>query len=173
MAYLYNLSTIDIDYNLIDLEIFRGQITLVTNVASFWGLTPATYTFYTKLYNKLVSRGFQILAFPCNQFANQEPYNNSWIKHFVRDEYNGTYPLFTKVDVNGPDTTAVFDFLKTAFTGDIEWNFVKFIVDHQGAPLRRFSTAVSDFPVVESFIIEMLDQRDRSYNGTMVPIIGT
>jgi len=137
-------------------------------------LTPATYTFYTALYNKYVSRGFQILAYPCNQFGNQEPNDNQWIKEFIRDKYGGEYPIFNKTIVNGKDNevTPVFRFLKNAFPGDIEWNFVKFIVDHNGVPLKRFSTGVDLFPAVEKFIVSMLDQRDAYYNGTMKPIIG-
>jgi len=124
------------------------------------------------MYNKYQSRGFQILCFPCNQFGDQEPFNNTWIKDFVRNKYNGTYPLFNKTLVNGPYTDSVFQFLKIAFPGELEWNFVKFIVDHNGVPLRRFSTPVDLFPGIEQFIVTMLDQRDRLYNGTMVPIIG-
>jgi len=111
------------------------------------------------------------LAFPCNQFADQEPYNNTWIKEFVK-QYGVTFPLFNKTIVNGPDTDNVFSFLKRAFPGDLEWNFVKFIVDHNGAPLRRFSTPVSEFKDIELFVELMLDQRDRLYNGTMKTIIG-
>jgi len=125
------------------------------------------------MYNKYRSRGFSILCFPCNQFGNQEPYNNSWIEEFVRSPpYNGTYPLFNKTIVNGPDTDMVFSYLKYAFKGDIEWNFVKFIVDHNGVPVRRFTTTTDLFDEIEKFIVLMLDQRDRYYNGTMVPVIG-
>jgi len=136
-------------------------------------LTPATYTFYTYLYRKYAYRGFTILGFPCNQFGDQEPYNNTWIKNFTRVGYDVTFPLFNKTIVNGPDTDSVFTFLKNAFPGELEWNFVKFIVDQNGAPLRRFSTPVSEFPEIEAFLVLMMDQRDRLYNGTMKTIIPT
>jgi len=173
-GYLYNYTDIDIDLNKVDLRIFRGNISIVSNVASFWGLTPATYTFYTALYTKLVSRGFSILAYPCNQFGNQEPNDNEWIKDFIRVKYGGMYPIFNKTLVNEGEGEVhpAFKFLKTAFKGELEWNFVKFIVDHNGVPLKRFSTGVDEFPAVEKFILQMLDQRDALYNGTMVPIIG-
>lgn len=90
----------------------------------------------------------------------------------MRNQYHGYFPLFNKTIVNGPDTDQVFQFLKIAFPGELEWNFVKFIVDQNGAPLRRFSTPVDEFPAIEQFIVSMLDQRDRLYNGTMTPIIG-
>jgi len=112
------------------------------------------------------------LAFPCNQFANQEPYNNSFIEDFVRNGYHGYYPLFNKTLVNGPDTDQVFQFLKIAFPGELEWNFVKFFVDQNGAPIKRYSTGVDEFPDIEAFLVSMLDQRDALYNGTMAPIIG-
>jgi len=134
-------------------------------------LTPATYTFYTKLYRAYAYRGFTILGFPCNQFGNQEPFNNTWIKNFTHTLYDVTFPLFNKTIVNGPDTDSVFSFLKQAFPGELEWNFVKFFVDHNGAPLRRFSTQEAEFKEIETFIVTMLDQRDRLYIGTMVPII--
>ena len=84
------------------------------------------------------------------------------------------FPLFNKTIVNegdGYDVDPVFQFVKSAFPGELEWNFVKFFVDHQGAPIQRFSTPVSEFKEVERFIVQMLDQRDALYNGTMKPII--
>jgi len=84
-----------------------------------------------------------------------------------------TFPLFNKTLVNEPGPIdPIFLYLKHAFPGELEWNFVKFIVDHQGVPLRRFSTPLNEFEEIEKFIVEMLNQRDHWYNGTMKPMIG-
>jgi len=80
--------------------------------------------------------------------------------------------MFNKTLVNLPGPVdPVFQFVKKAFPGELEWNFVKFFVDQNGAPLRRFSTPLSEFKDIEVFLVQMLDQRDRLYNGTMTPII--
>ena len=92
------------------------------------------------------------------------------IKEFVK-QYDVTFPLFNKTLVNTPGTVdPVFAFLKQAFPGELEWNFVKFFVDELGAPLTRFSTPVSEFKDIELFLERMLDQRDRLHNGTMRPL---
>ena len=85
-------------------------------------------------------------------------------------QYGVTFPLFNKTLVNGPGTDPVFEFLRQAFPGELEWNFVKFFVDELGAPLTRFSTPLSEFEDIEKFLVLMLDQRDRLHNGTMKPI---
>jgi len=126
------------------------------------------------MYDRYSSRGFTILAWPCNQFGNQEPYNNTWIKNFVK-QYGVTFPMFNKTIVNENDDREkidpVFQFVKNAFPGELEWNFVKFIIDENGAPIKRFSTPLSEFKEIEEFVVTMLDQRDRLMNGTMIPII--
>jgi len=86
------------------------------------------------------------------------------------------FPMFNKTIVNegdGEPVDPVFQFVKSAFPGELEWNFVKFFVDQNGAPIRRFSTPVSEFKEIEKFVVQMLNQRDALYNGTMKPIIPT
>ena len=95
----------------------------------------------TEIYNKYSEYGFEILAFPCNQFLNQEPYDDAWIENFARGKYGAKYPMFHKIDVNGDNAHDVFRFLRrhsslynnsTGQVGDISWNFGKFLVDING-----------------------------------------
>ena len=92
------------------------------------------------LYDKYKSRGFVVLGFPCNQFGNQEPHDEATIKAMVAEKYGVTYPLFSKVDVNGPSAHPIFKFLKSfeSMDEDISWNFVKFLVDRSGKPVKRY-----------------------------------
>jgi len=109
------------------------------------------------LYDKYKSRGFVVLGFPCNQFGNQEPHDESTIKQMVAEKYGVTYPLFSKVDVNGPGTHPIFQFLKSFDTmgEDIGWNFVKFLVDRSGKPVKRYATTTNPM-TFESDIVELL-----------------
>ncbi len=97
-----------------------------------------------KLYKKYKSKGFEILAFPCNQFGNQEPGSNEEIKNFCSTKYNVTFKLFDKIDVNGPNAHPLYNFLKEAKPGlmgtkDIKWNFTKFLIDKQGNVVERYA----------------------------------
>lgn len=82
-------------------------------------------------------QGLAVIAFPCNQFGNQEPFSNEEIRKFAFEKYHATFPIFDKIDVNGPNASPVYSYLKRAsHTGDIEWNYVKFLVSPQGKVLR-------------------------------------
>jgi glutathione peroxidase len=124
------------------LEIYRGQVLLIVNVASQCGFTPQ-YAGLEALYRKFRDQGFTVLGFPCNQFGHQERGDEIEIKNFCQLKYEVTFPLFAKLNVNGPNAHPLYDFLKTARPGllgtrRIKWNFTKFLVDREGNVVRRF-----------------------------------
>ena len=121
---------------------YRDTVCLVVNVASKCGLTPQ-YDGLQRLYTRFKDRGFEILAFPCNQFAGQEPGSDAEIAEFCRNEYDVSFPLFSKIDVNGDGAAPLYGWLTAAQTqpegpGDVKWNFGKFLIDRSGAPVARF-----------------------------------
>ena len=129
-----------------DLSQYKGKALLVVNVASKCGLTPQ-YEGLEKLHETYGSRGFEVLGFPCNQFMGQEPGTPEEIREFCSTEYNVTFPLSEKIDVNGAQRHAVYSELtKSAdaegHDGDIRWNFEKFLVGRDGDVIARFSPMV-------------------------------
>ncbi|HUO58009.1 MAG TPA: glutathione peroxidase [bacterium] len=125
---------------------YKGKVLLIVNVASKCGHTPQ-YAGLEKLYEKYKDKGFVILGFPCNQFREQEPGTNAEIKAFCTSKYNVTFPLFSKIEVNGDKAHPLYQFLKKAEPEadgktDIGWNFTKFLIDRKGHPLKRFVTKV-------------------------------
>jgi len=112
-------------------------------------LTPKTYTQLQALYEKYRERGFVVLGFPCNQFGRQEPGTNQEIKQFAQFTYSVTFPMFSKIDVNGSNAHPLFLFLRAQLTGtlgsSIKWNFTKFLVDRKGRPLKRFGPPTLPF----------------------------
>ncbi|KAH9312624.1 hypothetical protein KI387_027659, partial [Taxus chinensis] len=133
----------DIKGNDVDLRDYKGKVLLIVNVASQCGFTNSNYGALTKLYNKYKDKDFEILAFPCNQFLSQEPGTNEQIKDFACTTYKAEFPIFGKVDVNGPNTVPVYTFLKSSKSGfmgpRIKWNFTKFLVDKDGHVIDRYS----------------------------------
>ncbi|CAL9044089.1 probable glutathione peroxidase 4 [Musa acuminata AAA Group] len=131
----------------VDLGIYKGKVLLVVNVASKCGFTNSNYTQLTELYNKYKSKDFEILAFPCNQFLHQEPQTEQEIKDFACTRFKAEFPIFQKVKVNGPETVAVYKFLKASkpgFMGNrIKWNFTKFLIDKEGKVIGRYGTTKS------------------------------
>jgi glutathione peroxidase len=126
---------------------FKGKAVLVVNVASKCGLTPQ-YAGLQKLYDTYAKRGFAVLGFPCNQFAGQEPGSESEIAEFCSRNYGVTFPMFSKIDVNGPKRDPLYAWLAAQPTqpdgpGDILWNFGKFLVDKQGQVVARFNPRVA------------------------------
>ena len=127
----------------VPLRQFDGQVLLIVNVASRCGFTPQ-YTGLEALYEKYRERGFAVLGFPCNQFGSQEPGNEAEIASFCDLQFGVRFPLFAKVDVNGPNADPLWKYLKGAKPGllgieAIKWNFTKFLVDREGTVTRRFS----------------------------------
>jgi glutathione peroxidase len=120
-----------------------GKTLLLVNVASKCGLTPQ-YTGLEELHERYADQGFEVLGFPCNQFGGQEPGSAEEIQQFCSMTYGVTFPMFEKIDVNGPNRHPLYDQLtKTAdadgHDGDIRWNFEKFLVDPDGNVVARYS----------------------------------
>ncbi|XP_022155674.1 probable glutathione peroxidase 5 [Momordica charantia] len=145
----------------VDLSIYRGKVLLVVNVASKCGYTDSNYTQLTELYSKYKDKGFEILAFPCNQFLNQEPGSSQEAQEFACTRFKAEYPIFQKVSVNGPDTAPVYKFLKASKTGflgsRIKWNFTKFLVDKEGRAIKRYGTTTTPL-AIEADIKEVLGE---------------
>jgi glutathione peroxidase len=124
----------------------KGKVTLMVNVASKCGLTPQ-YEGLERIHEQYADRGFSVLGFPCNQFMGQEPGTPTEIAEFCSTNYNVTFPLFEKIDVNGDDRHPLYAELTDVpdgegYTGDIRWNFEKFLVAPDGAVLARFAPQV-------------------------------
>ena len=132
---------------------FKGKALLLVNVASRCGLTPQ-YTALEKLHEKLAPRGFSVIGFPCNQFGAQEPGTPEQIQTFCSTTYGVTFPLTEKIEVNGAGRHPIYQQLTqvadaTGHTGDIRWNFEKFVISADGSTITRFSTRVTpDDPAV-------------------------
>lgn len=125
------------------LEKYKGQVVLIVNVASKCGFTPQ-YKGLEELYQKYRPQGFMILGFPCNQFGAQEPGDNEEIQSFCKLTYDVSFPIMAKVDVNGENADPLFNWLKESAPGilgteGIKWNFTKFLIDKNGAVLKRFA----------------------------------
>jgi len=140
---VYDFRTKTIDGADVSLADYRGKVLLIVNVASRCGFTPQ-YKGLEELYREYKSRGFEVLGFPCNQFGSQEPGSEADIKNFCETSYEVTFPLFSKIDVNGSGAHPLYQFLEGARRGilgtkRIKWNFTKFLVDRQGQPIKRYS----------------------------------
>jgi glutathione peroxidase len=138
----------------------EGQALLLVNVASKCGLTPQ-YTGLEQLQQTYADRGFRVLGFPCNQFGGQEPGNAEEIETFCSTTYGVTFPMYEKIDVNGPKRHAIYEELAAVadgdgHDGDIRWNFEKFLVDPAGR-ITRFSPLVApDDPALVAAIEQAL-----------------
>ena len=147
---LYDFTVKDIDGKDVKLSDFKGKVILIVNVASQCGFTKQ-YTGLQEIYQKYKDKGFVVLGFPCNQFGGQEPGSEEDIKTFCSSNYNVTFPMFSKIDVNGDNTAPLYEFLKNEVKGivgtkDIKWNFTKFLIDKNGKVVDRFApqTAPAD-----------------------------
>jgi glutathione peroxidase len=140
---VYEFSAPLLDVRTISLDAFRGHVLLIVNTASKCGFTPQ-YAGLEKLYRRYKERGFSVLGFPCNQFGDQEPGAEAEIGAFCERNFGVSFPLFAKIEVNGPHAHPLYQFLKQAKpgifgTGRIQWNFTKFLVDRQGRVARRYA----------------------------------
>lgn len=115
---------------------YAGKLVLIVNTASRCGLTPQ-YGGLEALWRTYGDRGFVVLGFPCNQFAGQEPGDAKAIADFCALNYDVSFPLFAKIDVNGPNESPLYSWLKADHPGDIEWNFAKFLVGRDGRVAQR------------------------------------
>lgn len=121
----------------------QGKVLLVVNTASKCGFTPQ-YDGLEALWKQYGERGFEVLAFPCNQFGGQEPGTADQIEEFCKVNFGLSFPLMAKVEVNGPNETPLYSWLKSEAPGvmgtkSIKWNFTKFLIDRQGKVVRRYA----------------------------------
>ncbi|KAJ7958483.1 Glutathione peroxidase [Quillaja saponaria] len=148
---IHDFTVKDIDGKNVSLGNYKGKALLIVNVASKCGLTSSNYSELSHIYEKYKTQGFEILAFPCNQFGGQEPGSNPEIKQFACTRFKAEFPIFDKVDVNGPNTAPVYQFLKSSaggFLGDlVKWNFEKFLVDKNGRVVERYPPTTSPFQI--------------------------
>jgi glutathione peroxidase len=140
---VYDFSARDIEGTQQPLAEYRGKVLLFVNVASECGFTPQ-YAGLEALHRKYAARGFAVLGFPCNQFGAQEPGTEGEIRQFCAERFGVTFPLFAKIDVNGPQMHPVYAYLKAAEPGllgspGIKRNFTKFLVGKDGKPVRRYA----------------------------------
>lgn len=139
---IYDFTVQDIQGNEHDMGEFRGQVLLIVNTASKCGFTPQ-FEGLQALHGELEDKGLKVLGFPCNQFMNQDPGDNEAISQFCSLNYGVDFPMFAKVEVNGPGTHPLFRFLKQEAKGmmgseKVKWNFTKFLVNRDGEVVRRY-----------------------------------
>ena len=159
METIYNFSVKDGSLKDISLCKYKEKIILIVNVASYCGLTYQ-YKGLENIYKKFKDNDFEIIGFPCNQFAFQEPGNNEEIKEFCDTNYGITFKIMDKIKVNGPKADPLFKFLKKqksgiAGTPQIKWNFTKFLINRDGMVVKRFGPKVEP-KEIESSIQEIL-----------------
>ena len=143
MSSVYDFSAKDIDGQEQPLSRYNGKALLIVNVASKCGFTPQ-YAGLEALQRKFADKGFDVLGFPCDQFGHQEPGNEQEIKNFCSLTYEVSFPMFTKIEVNGEAAHPLYRFLKKEAKGllgseAIKWNFTKFLVDRDGKVVARYA----------------------------------
>lgn len=140
---IHAIAVKDIDGKDTTLAAYKGKVVLIVNVASKCGYTPQ-YKGLEAIYEKYKDKGFVVLGFPCNQFGQQEPGTNEEIKQFCSAKYNVTFPMFDKIEVNGPGRHPLYVALageKSPYPGNIKWNFSKFLIGREGKIIKRFDSA--------------------------------
>ncbi len=148
---IYDFTVIDIDNKEVKLSKYKDNVLLIVNVASLCGFTPQ-YEDLEKLYLKYKDNNFKILAFPSNQFSKQEPGNNEDIKTFCSVNFNTSFDMFSKINVNGDDAIPLYKFLKQQASGilgtkSIKWNFTKFLINKNGEVLNRYAPFTKPFNI--------------------------
>ncbi|MBO7360000.1 MAG: glutathione peroxidase [Clostridia bacterium] len=151
---VYDFTVTDNKGDSVSLRKFEGKVLLIVNTATRCGLTPQ-YEGLEALYEKYANRGFEILDFPCNQFAFQAPGSAEKIDSFCKLKYDTKFPRFAKIKVNGKDADPLYVYLKEQKPGRIGWNFAKFLVDRSGNVVGRFAPAEKPHKL-ESAIEELL-----------------
>ena len=158
MTTLYDFAMETIEGSTQSLNQYEGKVVVVVNTASKCGLTPQ-FKALEALYQNYKDQGLVILGFPCNQFANQDPAENTEIAAFCEKNYGVTFPMFSKIEVNGDKTAPLFEYLKEDAPGllgskGIKWNFTKFVINRHGQVVKRF--APKDKPEAMTNLIESL-----------------
>jgi glutathione peroxidase len=143
---IYNFTLNSIDGKPAPLADYKGKVVMIVNVASQCGYTPQ-YSALEAIYEKYKDQGFVILGFPANNFGAQEPGTNEEIKTFCSRKYSVTFPMYSKISVKGDDQAPLYGYLTketgAGITGDIKWNFTKFLIDRNGKVVQRFEPAVT------------------------------
>lgn len=138
----YDLSAVKMNGKEVKMDEYRGKVLLIVNTASKCGLTPQL-TELEEMYKEYKDRGFEILGFPCNQFAKQDPGSNKEISEFCLLNYGVSFNMFEKIDVNGESAHPIYKFLKSEAKGlmsnEIKWNFTKFLIDGEGNVVDRYA----------------------------------
>jgi glutathione peroxidase len=136
---VYDFTMDDIDGKPVNLGTYKGKVLLLVNTASLCGNTPQ-YSDLERVYEQYHEQGFEVLAFPANNFGQQEPGTNAEIKGFCLTKYSVSFPLFSKISVKGPDKHPLYQYLteQSPFPGEVEWNFQKYLVDRSGRIVARF-----------------------------------
>jgi glutathione peroxidase len=140
---IYDFEATTIDGQPQKMDTYRGKTLLIVNVASECGFTPQ-YTGLQELHDRFKDKGFAVLGFPCDQFGHQEPGSEEQIRNFCSTNYSITFPMFSKVEVNGDDAHPLYKYLRSERKGllgteSIKWNFTKFLVGSDGAVLKRYA----------------------------------
>ena len=156
MTSIYDFSAKTLDGTNTPLSAYRGKTLLIVNVASKCGFTPQ-YQGLEALYRKFAAKGLVVLGFPSNQFGHQEPGDSIEIRNFCSTNYDVTFPLFAKIDVNGSDADPLYKFLKGEARGilgteRIKWNFTKFLVDSGGKVVRRYAPTVKPASIEDDIV---------------------
>ena len=145
----------------VGLDNYKGKVLLIVNTALGCGFAPQ-YKGLEELYRKYKDQGFEILDFPCNQFANQAPETNEETQTICHMKYDTTFQTFAKIEVNGKNEHPLYHFLKSNSKGvlgnNIKWNFTKFLVDREGNVIERFSPTTEP-QKIETKIIELLEKK--------------
>ena len=160
---IYQFSATTINGQEVSLKDYQGKVLLIVNTASKCGFTPQ-FEGLESLYKELQSEGLEILGFPCNQFGSQDPGTGDEIQEFCQLNYGVSFPVFSKINVNGKDAHPLYDFLKKEARGflwskRIKWNFTKFLVDHEGNVVKRYSPMTKPSKLVKD-IERLLNQID-------------
>lgn len=155
---IYKIKVKNINNEEVSLENYKNKVLLIVNTATGCGFTPQ-YVGLQELYEKYGNQGFEILDFPCNQFANQAPGDDTEINNFCMITFGTTFPRFSKIDVNGGNESPLYTFLKKEKGGllssNIKWNFTKFLIDKNGNVVERYSP--TDKPEkIEKDIVNLL-----------------
>lgn len=139
---IYDYNMLDMNKQPVSLSQYKGKVLLIVNTATGCGFTPQ-YEGLENLYQKYRDRGFVVLDFPCNQFGNQAPGTEEEIHSFCQLKYDVTFPQFAKIEVNGPNESPLYTYLKSQQKGvlssNIKWNFTKFLVDKNGNVVARYA----------------------------------
>lgn len=161
METVYNFTVKDNKGNDVAFEQFRGKVLLIVNTASKCGFTPQ-YAGLEELNKKYGESGLVVIGFPCDQFANQEPGSDDEIASFCELNFGVTFRVMKKVEVNGPNTNSLFQFLKNKTSGlfgsKIKWNFTKFLVAPDGTTIKRYSP-ITKPQSIEKDIVKLLNLR--------------